>query len=58
MTTPELSCPSQARHDLARRIDCRYLAELVCEHRMSEEEAREVAIDLAYRLVKKSLSIQ
>jgi glucuronate isomerase len=43
-----------ARHDLARRIDCRYLAELVCEHRMSEEEAREVAIDLAYRLVKKA----
>ena len=43
-----------ARHDLARRIDCRYLAELVCEHRMSEEEALEVAIDLAYRLVKKA----
>ena len=43
-----------ARHDLARRIDCRYLAELVCEHRMSEEEAREVAIDFAYRLVKKA----
>ncbi|MEC7216980.1 MAG: glucuronate isomerase, partial [SAR324 cluster bacterium] len=43
-----------ARHDLARRIDCRYLAELVCEHRMSDEEAREVAIDLAYQLVKKA----
>ena len=43
-----------ARHDLARRIDCRYLAELVCEHRMSEEEAREVSIDLAYRVVKKA----
>ena len=47
-----LSIP--ARHDMARRIDCRFLAELVCEHRLSEEEARETAIDLAYRLVKKA----
>ena len=47
-----LSIP--ARHDMARRIDCRFLAELVCEHRLSEEEAHETAIDLAYRLVKKA----
>ncbi len=47
-----LSIP--ARHDMARRIDCRFLAELVCEHRLPEEEAREVAIDLAYRLVKQA----
>ena len=47
-----LSIP--ARHDMARRIDCRFLAELVCEHRLPEDEAREVAIDLAYRLVKKA----
>jgi len=47
-----LSIP--ARHDMARRIDCRYLAELVCEHQLSIEEARETAMDLAYRLVKKT----
>jgi glucuronate isomerase len=39
---------------MARRIDCRFLAELVCEHRLPEDEAREIAIDLAYNLVKKT----
>lgn len=41
-----------ARHDVARRIDCRYLAQLVAEHRLDEDEAAEVAVDLAYRLPK------
>ena len=41
-----------ARHDVARRIDCGFLAERVADHRMDEDEAREVAIDLAYRLAK------
>jgi glucuronate isomerase len=41
-----------ARHDLARRIDCAYLAELVATHRLDEDEAAEVAVDLAYRLPK------
>ncbi len=41
-----------ARHDLARRIDCAYLAELVAPHRLDEDEAGEVAVDLAYRLAK------
>jgi len=45
-----LSIP--ARHDVARRIDCAVLAKLVAEHRMDEDEAVEVAIDLAYRLPK------
>jgi glucuronate isomerase len=45
-----LSIP--ARHDVARRIDCAYLARLVAEHRLTEEEAAEVAHDLAYGLVK------
>lgn len=47
-----LSIP--ARHDMARRMDCAYLAKLVAEHRLEEEEASEVAQDLAYRLVKKA----
>lgn len=39
-----------ARHDVARRIDCAYLARLVAEHRLREDEAYEVASDLAYNL--------
>jgi glucuronate isomerase len=41
-----------ARHDLARRMDCAYLAELVVTHRLSKAEAEEVAIDLTYNLPK------
>lgn len=41
-----------ARHDLARRIDCAYLAELVVTHRLDEDEAHDLAADLAYRLPK------
>jgi glucuronate isomerase len=43
-----------ARHDVARRIDAAYLARLVTEHRLREEEAFEVARDLAYRLPKEA----
>jgi glucuronate isomerase len=45
-----LSIP--ARHDVARRVDCSFLARLVVEHRLDEDEARIVAEDLAYRLPK------
>lgn len=45
-----LSIP--ARHDVARRIDCGFLAELVIEHRLEDWEAAELAQDLAYNLVK------
>jgi glucuronate isomerase len=47
-----LSIP--ARHDVARRMDCVFLARLVSEHRIYEEEAAELAVDLASRLVKKA----
>ena len=47
-----LSIP--ARHDMARRVDCSFLARLVAEHRMNEEEAHEVAGDLAYGLARKT----
>jgi glucuronate isomerase len=47
-----LSIP--ARHDVARRIDCGFLARLVAEHRLEEDEAAEVAQDLTYRLVKQA----
>ncbi len=45
-------CSIPARHDTARRIDCAFLARLVAEHRLPEDEAFEVARDLAYRLPK------
>jgi glucuronate isomerase len=47
-----LSIP--ARHDMARRMDCAFLAKLVAEHRLEEDEALEVAHALAYTLVKKA----
>jgi glucuronate isomerase len=50
-----LSIP--ARHDVARRIDCGFLAELVAEHRLDEDEALELAHDLAYRLARKAYKL-
>ena len=47
-----LSIP--ARHDAARRMDCAFLARLVSEHRLGEDEAFEVACDLTYGLAKKA----
>ena len=43
-----------ARHDVARRVDCAYLAELVLAGQLREEEAAELARDLAYGLAKKA----
>jgi glucuronate isomerase len=42
------------RHDVARRIDCGFLARLVAEHRLPADEAAETAKDLAYRLPKRA----
>ena len=50
-----LSIP--ARHDVARRVDCAFLARLVAEHRLSEEDAHAVAHDLSYGLVKKAYKL-
>jgi glucuronate isomerase len=35
-----------ARHDMSRRLDAAYLATLVAEHRLAEDEALETAVDL------------
>ncbi|MFT6301678.1 MAG: glucuronate isomerase [Granulosicoccus sp.] len=43
-----------ARHNLARRIDSAFLAGQVAEHRLGEDEAAEVAVDLAYGLAKRA----
>jgi glucuronate isomerase len=46
-----------ARHDSARRLDCAFLARLVSEHRIEEDEAAELAVDLAYRLAKQAYKL-
>ena len=43
-----------ARHDVARRIDCGFLAQLVAEHRLRDWEAAELATDLSYNLAKRA----
>lgn len=50
-----LSIP--ARHDVARRMDCAFLAGLVAEHRLPEDEAHEVAQALTYDLVKQAYKL-
>jgi glucuronate isomerase len=47
-----LSIP--ARHDVARRVDCAFLARLVAEHQLDESEALELARALAYDLARKA----
>ncbi len=47
-----LSIP--ARHDVARRMDCGWLAQLVADHRLEEWEAAELATELAYTLAKRA----
>ena len=43
-----------ARHDVARRIDAGYLAELLVEHRLTEEEAFALSEDLAVGLARRT----
>ncbi len=50
-----LSIP--ARHDVARRVDCSYLARLVARHQLDETEAHELAHDLAYQLAKSAYKL-
>ncbi|MDA9673336.1 glucuronate isomerase [Paracoccaceae bacterium] len=50
-------CSIPARHDVARRVDCAYLAELVSSGRLRENEAYEVAYDLAYGLAKSAYKL-
>jgi glucuronate isomerase len=50
-----LSIP--ARHDVARRIDCGFLARLVAEHRLEDWEAAELAADLTYNLAKRAYKL-
>jgi glucuronate isomerase len=43
-----------ARHDMARRIDCAWLANMVATHRLSEDEAADMAVALAGDLARRA----
>ncbi len=45
------------RHDVARRVDCVYLAGLVLEQRLNMDDAFEVARDLTYEFPKKAYRV-
>ena len=47
-----LSIP--ARHDAARRVDCAFLARMVAEHRLDEDEAAELAYELTHGLARRA----
>lgn len=46
-------CSIPARHDMARRLDSGFLAQLVAEHRIDEDEAMDTAIALVDRQPRK-----
>ena len=48
-----LSIPS--RHDVARRVDCSFLARLVAEHRLPEDEAADARAAARVRVSEESL---
>ena len=50
-----LSIP--ARHDVARRIDAAFLARLVVDHRLDEDEAFQVAFELTNGLVRRAYKL-
>jgi glucuronate isomerase len=47
-----------ARHDLSRRVDCDYLGHLVAEHLIEEDEAEELASEMANGLAKKAYRVE
>ena len=50
-----LSIP--ARHDMSRRLDAAYLAQLVAEHRLDEDEALATAVDLVTTIPRKAFKL-
>jgi glucuronate isomerase len=50
-------CSIPARHDVARRVDCAFLATLVASGRLAADEAPEVAAELAYHLAKRAYKL-
>ena len=50
-------CSIPARHDMSRRVDSGYLARLVAEHRLDEDEADEVLADLVTRSPRRAFKL-
>jgi glucuronate isomerase len=50
-------CSIPARHDVARRIDCGFLAGLVAQGLLAEGDAAQTAIDLTYSLPKRAFEL-
>lgn len=50
-------CSIPARHDVARRADCAFLATQIATGRIHEEEAPEIAKELTYGLAKKAYKL-
>jgi len=46
-----------ARHDLARRVDANWLAGLVVRGLVDEEDAADMALDVAYRLARRAYKL-
>jgi glucuronate isomerase len=50
-------CSIPARHDMSRRLDAGYVAQLVSEHRLSEAEAIEVMHDLVVTIPRRAFKL-
>ncbi len=50
-------CSIPARHDMSRRLDAGYLAGLVSEHRLTEDEAVDVAVGLVIDQPRKAFGL-
>lgn len=50
-------CSIPARHDVARRADCHWLATLVADHRIEKAEAHEMAQSLTTDLARKAYKL-
>ena len=50
-------CSIPARHDMARRLDAGFVAQLVAEHRLEEDEAHEVVHDLVVTNARRAFKL-
>ena len=51
-------CSIPARHDMSRRVDAGFLANLVATHQLGEDEAHEIAADLVHRIPVETFRLQ
>jgi glucuronate isomerase len=50
-------CSIPARHDVARRVDCGFLARLVISGQLAADEAAQTAVDITYELPKQVFKV-